>query len=355
MSASDARGAPRVSGASAPPPSRRARLGVALAIGLASGAFTAFCLATAPIPSDFEFWWRAARLWTHGVDPYLLAPGAPGWPLPDRFFYPLPAVLVTVPFATLPLAVAGGLMSGAAAALLAWALTAEQFGLLWLFASPSFVMALKVGQWSPLLCAAALLPALGWLAVVKPTIGAAALTYRPTWRAVLGAVAFAAVSVAFLPSWPRDWLANLRSVVAHPAPVLTPLGAPVLLALLRWRRPEARLLVAMACVPQLLFFSDQLPVALVARTRSQAATLAMCAVLAWLGWWARLRTGDLYVQSAAPWVIVGVYFPALVMVLLRPNDGVAPAWAERAAHAVRERLPVRRRAAGARDDTTVRL
>jgi hypothetical protein len=72
----------------------------------------------------------------------------------------------------------------------------------------------------------------------------------------------------------------------------------------------------MACVPQLLFFADQLPVYLVARTRTQMAALALCSAVAWLAWFVQLRNGDLYVMRAAPYVMLGVYAPALLLVLL---------------------------------------
>ena len=36
-----------------------------------------------------------------------------------------------------------------------------------------------------------------------------------------------------------------------------------------------------------LFFADQLPVYLVARTRTQMAALALCGAIAWLAWFVR--------------------------------------------------------------------
>jgi hypothetical protein len=173
-----------------------------------------------------------------------------------------------------------------------------------------------VGQWSPALTVAALLPTLGWLAAVKPTLGLGALFYRLDWRAFAGAALLGVASIAILPAWPREWLANLHYVVSHPPPIATPLGFVLILSAIRWRTPEGRLLLAMACVPQLLFFVDQLPVYLVARSRAQMAALALCGTVAWLIWFAQLKSGDLYVMMAAPYVIIGVYAPALLLVLL---------------------------------------
>ena len=47
-------------------------------------------------------------------------------------------------------------------------------------------------------------------------------------------------------------------------------GSFLWLSVLRWRQPEARLLLAMGAVPQLLFFADQLTLFLVARNRREA-------------------------------------------------------------------------------------
>jgi hypothetical protein len=268
------------------------------------------------VPSDFEFWWRAARVLLEGGDPYLRVENTAAWPLPDRLFYPMPALLVTLPVAWMPLPLAGGVVLGLSSGALAWALSRDGLGRLWIFATPSFVMALKLGQWSPVITLAALVPALGWFAAVKPTVGLGALFYRLDWRAFAGAALFALGSIAVLPAWPGEWLANLHHVASHPPPVATPIGVALILAAWRWRTPEGRLLLAMACMPQLLFFADQLPVYLVARTRTKMAVLALCSAIAWLAWFMGLHTGDPYVTRAAPYVMIGVYAPALVLVLL---------------------------------------
>ncbi|GLC26692.1 hypothetical protein [Roseisolibacter agri] len=300
------------------------------AIALLAAAYTYYCLATTVIPSDFEFWWRAARLYLAGGDPYLQLPGTPAWPLPDRFYYPMPTVLATIPVAWMPLPAAGATLMGLASGALASLLVRGGWWRLWALAGPGFIMALKFGQWTPLLCVAYLAPRAGGLAVLKPTLGAALLAARWNVRGALVATLVALLSVAALPTWPMAWLRNLDHVHAHPAPVTTAIGAFALLALLRWRRPEAWLLALYACVPQLLFFADQLPLALVARTKGEAQLLAACGLTAWLVWMARLETGDLFVLAAAPYVLVGLYLPALLLVLRRPNDGALPVWADAA-------------------------
>jgi hypothetical protein len=183
-------------------------------------------------------------------------------------------------------------------------------------------MALKVGQCSPILVAAAFLPSLGWLLPWKPQIGLPLFLYKPSWRAaILGAVAIGA-SFALLPGWVSGWIENVAVLESHPPPLLAFAGPLLLLAALRWRTAEGRLLLAMSCTPQILFFADQLPLQLVARTRRQSALLAAASLLAFGVWFAFVQPGDKYVLEAAPWVMTLLYLPALA-VLLWPGSAAA--------------------------------
>lgn len=309
-------------------PTRRARIVVALLIALVAGVAAAAAAARTigtPVPGDFEFWWRATRIWVGGGNPYAGVPNTAGWPLPDPLFYPMPALVLTWPLHALALPVAAGLFMGVSSGLLAWALSASGWWRLWLLASAPFAMAVKLGQWTPLLTAGVILPVAGIALAAKPTLGLALAMYRLDRRTIAGAALFGVATLLLRPTWPMEWLANLQHVATHPPPIATPLGCILVLALLRWRQPEARLLFALACVPQLLFFADQLAVGLVARTRSELTTLVALQLGAWLCWWAWIGPNDAYVDAAAPFVLLGVYLPALVMVLRRPNSASAAA------------------------------
>jgi hypothetical protein len=125
-------------------------------------------------------------------------------------------------------------------------------------------------------------------------------------------------------------MANLRLMSAHPAPITLPGGIAALLALLRWRRFEARLFLTMACVPQLMYFADQLPLWLVPKTRRESIFLSASSLVAWASALIiTIRTGRQPAFDSSPYVLLGVYLPALVMVLRRPNEGPIPAWLER--------------------------
>src|SRR5690606_5164575 len=122
------------------------------------------------------------------------------------------------------------------------------------------------------------------------------------------------LSVAVLPSWPWDWIRNLRTLEGHPPPLFTLGGSFIWLALFRWRLPEARLLLAMGAVPQLLFFADQLPLWLVPRTRQQTTFLSGMSLIGYGAFYLTLEQGVRYVPAAEPFVLGFIYLPALILV-----------------------------------------
>ncbi|HET7550028.1 MAG TPA: hypothetical protein VFK04_01985 [Gemmatimonadaceae bacterium] len=315
------------------------RVAVALAVGVVAG-LVAFAVQSRPDAApDFIYPWQAARLLIHGINPYTALPGGLAAPFEAPLLYPLPAVLAAVPFAWLALPSAVGIFIGLSVFLLAYAVTSRNWNLMPFFASAPLILAVVLGQWSPLLVAAALVPAGGFLAIAKPNIGLALTVYRPTRMGVLGSAVFFAASLLLLPTWPRDWLHSLildRQSGTHVAPITTPLGLILTLALLRWRRPEARLLIAMSCVPQLFFFYDQLPLMLVPSSRRESYAVIIPSSLAFLVWLI-VGHGSVSGPQVAEWcVMLSIYLPCLIMVLRRPNEGTVPEWMERVAARLRE-------------------
>lgn len=294
------------------------RLLVSVAIGLLAASATGTMVSAGA--SDFRFWHHATSLLWTGQNPYPLRPGDPAWPLPDPLFYPLPTLLVSTPFVHLPAWMAAALVLGASSGGLAWCLSRAGWHRLWFFAHPGFLMALSVGQWTPTLCLAAMVPSLGFLLSVKPNLGGPLFFWRPSRAALVGGIVLLAVSFVVMPSWVADWRTNLALLDKHPAPLFTWQGAWLWIAVLRWRSADARLLLMTAAVPQLLFFADQLPLALVARSRKESAWLAFIGLLAWLAWYASLHGPERYVPRAAPFVLAGLYAPALLLILRRAPE-----------------------------------
>jgi hypothetical protein len=274
--------------------------------------------------SDFELVWVGARALLAGRDPYAVVPTTgTHYPL----FYPLTAILVGVPFAAFAFPVARVLWAILSGAAFAWAALRYGRGLPTALLSANFLNAVIQGQWSPLLIAAALVPALSWLLAAKPSIGAALFVAFPSRRAVVAGFGLVAVALVVYPTWPLRWLESLHTVV-HVSPVRSPGGFILLLALLRWRRPEARLLAVLACVPQIIGLYETLPLFLIPRTRWQGYALAGLSYVAAFGQVAAVpRTPGMPLETmlAARWpfMLFCLYLPALVMVLL-PERAKAP-------------------------------
>jgi hypothetical protein len=114
------------------------------------------------------------------------------------------------------------------------------------------------------------------------------------------------------------------------APALMPGGILILAALTRWRRGEARLLVALACVPHTTLPYELLPLFLIPRGWVQTASLVALSHLMWLLVAHDFPHPDFYytVIEYTRTSIPCLYLPCTLMVLRRPNVGAVPEWLE---------------------------
>ncbi len=312
-------------------PPRRARLAIALGAAIAAGLYVwAYARANPDFVSDFDQVWAAARgLWI-GRDPYKLV-GPRGaflwkWPL----YYPLPAILIASPLGLLPVIAARVTFAAISAGSLAYALSRDGYARLLTLLSISFVTAVELVQWSPLLTAGMLLPSLAWTGVAKPNLGAAMAAYWSSRGTVsvmaIGSTVLIAISFLVQPNWATEWWANVRSAPHFIAPILRPGGVLLLVVLAKWRRPEARLLAALACVPQTPTFYDHVFVFVVPRTTREALTLVVLtfAVYFAVAFASPFTSFQQWGDFVAATTILFVYAPAVIMVLRRPNEGAAP-------------------------------
>jgi hypothetical protein len=266
--------------------------------------------------SDFDLLYNAAAHLVAGENPYPLGT--------QSFPYPLPAVLLAVPFTAIPLEIARPAFD----VLVGWTFV---YGL-WRYCGPyallalvsgAYLFAMANGQTTPLMVAASLIPALGFLLAVKPNTSAALWIARPSWMAVFGVSLFLVLSLVVLPSWPRDWwmALPLDSTELMP-PVMRPFGFILLLAALRWRLSEGRLLFAIALMPQ-----STLPYELVSLGLIPANLVEMGIYVA--GSWIAVAVAASRMQlghSMAEWTATGwpvtlcaVYLPMLYLVLRRQS------------------------------------
>jgi hypothetical protein len=324
-------------------PSVRTRFLVALAIGLASGAFTYLLQSRHPeiLAYDWTFHWRAGRAVWGRLNPYLVVVPTGPYPYSYYWFYPLPSVFLALPTAWLPAVWSSAITVAACGGILAFAVTRENYARLPLFLSSQFMMGAAAGS-SPmmLVTAACAWPAMQWAISVKPNLGLAAFISRPTWIAVYGSVAMCALAFLVEPTWPWFWLRQIfamkggdsHTVLGHIVPIMVPGGQLVVLALLRWRRPDARLLFAMACVPQSMTFHDVLPLMLIPKTFRQSLIMGLLSFVAFFLALPILRNEPdmaTMFHETAPFAVWFMYVPALVLVLLRPNEASVPTWIER--------------------------
>ena len=304
-----------------PTKSQRARLAIALSIGVAYFWLTHGVNALSdPRKGAGDFAWplSAARAVLTGHDPYLTT---------TKFFYPYPTAFFALPFTPLEPRLAGEVMVGLGCAALAFVVTRSAWWPLIMFLSgPALQVAVSV-QLTPWLVAASLVPACLGLLVIKPTVAVGLLGRQTAVRALvyaaIGGGVLLALSFALDIHWLAHWRATIRAepdTMQYTAPILSWVGMPLGLALFRWRDPDARLILGLACVPQNAFFYDQLPLLLVARTRVQMLVLTFCSVLAMAV--ALHATIDRHTPATTsagllPFVVMGIYYPALVMVLRR--------------------------------------
>jgi hypothetical protein len=277
-----------------------------------------------PAPRDFSLLRSAAEALLRGEDPYAVLPG---------LTYPLPGLIPLAPWTLLPDAAASALFTLLGGTAFAWALMANGYAPLIGFFSPGMLFAAQVGQLPPLFAGAYALAPLGIFLITKPHVGVATFFARPSRWPVVSAVVCTAIAFALRPTWIGDWRASLALAGAHlgsgpgafpyTAPIFLPGGILVLSALTRWRRREARLLVALVCVPQSLLLYEIVPLALVPRGWRQASFYLVTGHLIWRyllaqnPWPVRAE----YVTASGTLYTIFLFLPLTVMVLQRPNEG----------------------------------
>jgi uncharacterized protein YjeT (DUF2065 family) len=314
------------------------RLIVCTLLAVLAGDYARAQLTYRPVHPDIGQVWFAARAVLHGQNPYaLIGPGrAFEWPAP--MFYPLPAALTLLPLAPFSEGVAVFLFVAIGLGTFLWAVTENGWSGLWSLASMNLQHAVLIAQWSPLLAGAFAIAPLSAILIAKPTIGVAVFAARPSMWAIAGTLVLILLAFVLQPGWWREWRHAMEAATLggggrfpYTPPIIQPGGVLTLLALLRWRRPEARLLAVLACVPQTTLPYEGLLLFLVPRGWRQMLTLTV------LSWCATIFVRRVYqpdgltqgVIAYGPTMTALLYLPCTVMVLRRENEGLVPLWLER--------------------------
>jgi hypothetical protein len=304
---------------------REQRIALALCVAVTAALLASAVVWNRPQPqaSDLAPIWASARARLEHQDPYEAV--GPGRTFNTAFpqIYPMTAIVTVMPLALMPLRWADPIFVGLGFGLFTWAVTTRRIVTPALVALVSLgaLMTLQTSQWSLLLTGAALVPGFGWLLVAKPTIGFALFAAFPRWKTAIGCIVLFALSFLVWPGWIAEWRATLASAPHVVPPITRKVGPLVLLALLKWKRADARLLLALACVPHTTAAYETIPLFLIPQTWLQAWGLWALALLAYAAQWMTgpYLTQAAYWASGAEWIVALLYLPCLGLVLCRPN------------------------------------
>jgi len=299
-------------------PCQYRRIFVSIAIGLASATLcwlavtahgesvTAFGLRF--LGADFGWSYNAAHEFMSGLDPYRHPPAIEYGP------YPFPAVLFAIPFLVFTPTFASALFFGLSSALMAYGVTKEGWTNLLVFTCCPYWIALQWAQWTPLIFASAFFPVLAFTVCIKPHIALPIALTRLKKVTVLSAFALLAVSLVVYPSWPLHWLKGLGGYQSYWAFLTIP-GVLLLLALKRWRDPDAKFLLLTSLFPQRWFY-DALILWLIPKTRKE---LFYTSAFSWLAyvWLILLQPQDILGRSTV--CVMAFHLPMLVTILRRPQ------------------------------------
>lgn len=283
--------------------------------------------------SDFAPIWTASRLALSGRNPYeLLGPDKPiwsKWPM----YYPAPTFVVAAPFALIPsFHVASTVFVFVCTILLAWGATRDGWHRLPIFPSIAFFTSAGLAQWSILMTAMVYLPYLAFLSVGKPQNAAPVVGSSTDKRhyisALFGAAVILLISFILIPSWPRSWMSLIGTTDNFVPPVMRFGGFLILIVALRWRRPEAWLVLIASLMPQTWPPYNGLILFTVARTYYEFSALSLISSTSWV--MLALLTNNLTeaqerTYQSAVLNLFG-YLPAVIMILRRPNEGIGPLW-----------------------------
>ena len=284
----------------------RWRIAVSAAIGVASGAFCWFLMKRLHQDAA-DFRWAL-----HLVHRLLARQNPYDTPLEQ---YPLTAALFAIPFVKLQPELAAGFFWGISSFALAFGLTRHGYTRLLIFLAYPYWAGLLTVQWSPIIAASAFFPLLLPATMAKPQIGLPIFLTRLSRRGLAACAVVGLASLAIMPKWPLLWFRQTGNY-EHFIPILVLPGVLLLLALLRYRQREARLLFLSALMPQRWFF-DSFILWLIPQSRREIIWTVFFSWGAGIWRWYHIPTSFTQVGR---YTVIFLYLPMLAVVLLRKRQ-----------------------------------
>ena len=278
---------------------------IAISIGLACGYVCYIARGRIfPGPGDFNWALDFARAILSGEDPYDFPPSN------LKVGYPLPVAFFGMPLMMLPGRLAGTVFFGISAFLLAFGILSK--GKKWqllIFITFPFFDALIFAQWSPIITASWFIPIIAPLFVlIKPNIAIPIAINRITKSGIILASVILLISLIIYPTWPLRWLQTTGDY-EYIIPFITmPLGPILLLSMICWYDPKARLLLGLSLVP-IRGAYDLVPLWLIPSSLPQMIFLVV------LSWTVPIINYSYAIQVRPHWVIPILYIPSLALVI----------------------------------------
>lgn len=279
--------------------------------------------------SDFDHLWLAARAWRQGCDPYrVVLEHHQSQGMGFGLVYPFTTVVMALPLSYLSLETARAVVAVVISFPFAFLVLSRGWWLFPVLLSAPFRSSISALQIAPLAVCAMVWPWFGAVAAWKPNVGLGAWAgvsdKRKALLFLIPPTIIAALSFILWPTWLPAWFAGVRTGSANQAMVTVPLGAVLLLAATKWRRPEARWITMMSVLPVNPKVYDSLPLMFfLPQSFRQALLFAIWTHLVELGAYAVAQRGgssfdarSVYHARALLWFL---YLPALALILSRRN------------------------------------
>jgi hypothetical protein len=262
---------------------------------------------------DFAWAYWSGRDLLEGRDPYRHQPNDEWIP------YPLPAAIIGLLFAPLPISIAGAFFFALSSGLLAFGLSRTGYTPLMAFLAAPYWLSLTWAQWTPLIVASAFFPIIGAVLVIKPHIAAPVVLSRLSRGMIVSSIALLLVSFVIDPSWPFKWIRQLGEFQRYFAILSLPFGPFLLLTLKRRHDPDAQLLLLASIFPQRWLY-DAFILWLIPKSRKEFLYTALAS---WVAWVWRVFHMPRSTFELGLMCTLCFYSPMLVIVLKRPINSFA--------------------------------